>query len=94
MARLCLRGLLLKGLSLGFLDRDGFLSLLGNFVSEAENSTMIFNGTIAECGLDDANVTFEVSEYTSLFTISIPYPSIVFTCHAEETWSYAKHDLL
>lgn len=60
---------LFKGMSLGYLDRDDFLetaksaylSLVENFASEAENGTLIFNGTVAECGLVDANVTFEVN---------------------------------
>ncbi|KAM5354106.1 hypothetical protein ACJ41O_000756 [Fusarium nematophilum] len=58
---------LLKGVDLGYLDRDEFLdtardsylSLVDNFVTEDEDGTVTFAGTVAECGLLNANVTFE-----------------------------------
>ncbi|KAF4457438.1 Unsaturated rhamnogalacturonyl hydrolase yteR [Fusarium albosuccineum] len=57
---------LLKGIDLGYLDRyefletaqDSYLSLVDNFVTELQNGTVTFNGTVTECILN-ANVTFE-----------------------------------
>lgn len=59
----------LKGINLGYLPRDDFLetaktsytSLVDNFIYVEKNGTLSFNGTVAECGLSDANVTFEAS---------------------------------
>ncbi|KAL6412437.1 hypothetical protein AUP68_03640 [Ilyonectria robusta] len=66
---------LLKGVDLGYLNRDDFietakdsyLSLVENFVTEAENGTLVLSGTVAECGLLNSNVTFEY--YTSRPTL-------------------------
>ncbi|KAH6984232.1 glycosyl hydrolase [Ilyonectria sp. MPI-CAGE-AT-0026] len=66
---------LLKGVDLGYLNRDDFietakdsyLSLVDNFVTEAENGALVLSGTVAECGLLNSNVTFEY--YTSRPTL-------------------------
>ncbi|KAK7420558.1 hypothetical protein QQX98_002757 [Neonectria punicea] len=58
---------LLKGIDLGYLDhtefmqtaRDSYLSLVGNFITEADDGTLTLNGTVAECGLLSSNVTYE-----------------------------------
>lgn len=61
---------LLKGVKLGYLKRSDFLQtaknaytgLVKKFVRPQDNGTLLFTGTVAECGLSTANATFEVSK--------------------------------
>ncbi|KAM0230349.1 hypothetical protein ACHAPO_009344 [Fusarium lateritium] len=60
---------LLKAIDLGYLDRDDYLdlardaftSIVNNFIEGDEDGPIILNSTVAECGLLNSNVTFEVS---------------------------------
>jgi rhamnogalacturonyl hydrolase YesR len=60
---------LLKGISLGYISRDdylstaryAYLSVVDNFVKQADNGTLILEGTVDECNLADGNVNIDVS---------------------------------
>lgn len=59
---------LLKGMSLGYLPKEDYLhtakkayiGLVNNFIVENDNGTLSYIGTVGQCGLAWANVTFEV----------------------------------
>lgn len=62
---------LLKGIELGYISGAEYLrpasnaykGLVTNFISVADNGTVSYTGTVAECGLSTANATYEVRAY-------------------------------
>ncbi|KAK5990779.1 Unsaturated rhamnogalacturonyl hydrolase YteR-like protein [Cladobotryum mycophilum] len=87
---------LLKGVSLGYLDKKEFLAtgkkayqgLVNKFISPQQDGTLQFTGTVAECGLGSANATFEY--YISVHTNVNDYKGsgpFMRAAYEWETWA-------